>query len=317
MKSLRKLYISISIVGLLLISIIFWRYDFSLLFENYKPILYNEHVKPHLERKIQHVYVVNMKNNPDRYKKISSELNSEGIKFSRFNAIDGYNLKIISKSGEIFTGKDLKSGKAKLKMGEKYKVYCPNVVMNYRYIPKMYYAPLVAGEFGCYCSHLEIMHDVIEKGYNAVLILEDDAEIYKGVAQKIKKLEQYLPDVKKWDIIYTGLSMRKNSYGYFRKFQPVIRNPEIKRITKFPLKIWGTYSFIINYSGATKILSEIESSGIYDPIDLNLYRVMSASKLNAFFADNVNIGHDYIYSDIDIMGRKSGFQHQKQVAYLN
>jgi len=63
--------------------------------------------------------VINLDKSKDRWDKIHNDLDKAGIKHERFPAVEGLKLKIVSESGEIFTGKDLKSGKVKIRVGQK------------------------------------------------------------------------------------------------------------------------------------------------------------------------------------------------------
>ena len=61
-----------------------------------------------------------------------------------------------------------------------------------------------SGVFGCAQSHINIWKDVIEKGYENVLIFEDDVWLEK----EFKKYLEILEPPEKWDVLYLGSSMR-------------------------------------------------------------------------------------------------------------
>ena len=54
------------------------------------------------------------------------------------------------------------------------------------------------GEYGCLLSHFEIWKDMVAKGHEKAVILEDDIQLPPNFESKLKNLK--LPD--KWDIIY-------------------------------------------------------------------------------------------------------------------
>lgn len=70
------------------------------------------------------------------------------------------------------------------------------------------------GVFGCAQSHLEVWRDIVAKGYENVLILEDDVYLDKNFKEYLEVLEP--PTL--WDILYLGtiLPILGNKYeGHF------------------------------------------------------------------------------------------------------
>lgn len=83
------------------------------------------------------------------------------------------------------------------------------------------HATLMPGEVGCLKSHERILQDIISKGYNRVLVLEDDIEFIPNLQQKFSELEMLIPT--KWDMLYLGGS-------HLNKPQPI--NWGIAKISK-------------------------------------------------------------------------------------
>lgn len=54
------------------------------------------------------------------------------------------------------------------------------------------------GEYGCLMSHFSVWQDIVDKGHEMAIILEDDIELAPEFKTKIENLE--LPE--KWDMIY-------------------------------------------------------------------------------------------------------------------
>ena len=90
-------------------------------------------------------FVINLKRRKDRLKKISSHLNSNGLKFVRFEAIDA------EKSSCSLLNKNISQGGP---LGN---------------IPK--------GDLGCFQSHYSLWKHIANKENSPVLILEDDVRI--------------------------------------------------------------------------------------------------------------------------------------------
>jgi len=63
----------------------------------------------------------------------------------------------------------------------------------------------------CTQSHLKIINDAIEKGYQRILVFEDDIHFYEdGITPAITKIENALDEISKisnWDILYLGGSL--------------------------------------------------------------------------------------------------------------
>lgn len=57
-----------------------------------------------------------------------------------------------------------------------------------------------AGALGCLESHLQILKDARLKGYEKILVFEDDFEFVKGFNQKMKTVLKELPA--DWDMLY-------------------------------------------------------------------------------------------------------------------
>ena len=84
------------------------------------------------------------------------------------------------------------------------------------------------GVFGCAQSHINVWKDVVEKGYENVLILEDDGTLEENFKSYIDVLEP--PET--WDILYLGALF------------PILENRSEGHFTR--CKALGTHAYIIN-----------------------------------------------------------------------
>lgn len=109
------------------------------------------------------VYCINLKRRQDRWKKCLVEFKKNNlVGIERYQAIDG-------------------------------KLYDWSTTT---YDPK-----LLKGELGILETHINIITEAVEKGYESVVMLEDDVYFTPEIA----KLEEYLNDVPSdWDMIYLG-----------------------------------------------------------------------------------------------------------------
>jgi GR25 family glycosyltransferase involved in LPS biosynthesis len=155
------------------------------------------------------------------------------------------------------------------------------------------------GEIGCTISHMNIYREMIEKGYNRVLILEDDSKLMFQYEELIPKIIEELPD--KYDIFYWGyrwndseskLSRMKRKYFItpinFLKplFGFTSRNINDRFPKPYKKYVWhagyhcGGHAYGITRFGAEKIL-EINTPIIMMPDQL--FAMCSRNKtLNSF-----------------------------------
>lgn len=69
--------------------------------------------------------------------------------------------------------------------------------------------PLVAGKIGCILSHLSIIQDGYDRGFNAIWIFQDDIEVLGDLTKidtYIQEMNQLDPD---WGLLFTDLDMRQ------------------------------------------------------------------------------------------------------------
>lgn len=253
---------------------------------------------------VEKVYVINLERSKARLEKIGSSLNNQGIKFERFPAVMGIDLKIKDENGTVFFGKDLKSGKVKFKVGEVYKVYCPNITLNYKYNPLLSIDgdPLTAGEFGVYCSHMEIMLDVVKNKYKSVVVFEDDALIPEDFGEKLKKIETSMPNYRKGDIIYLGHAISTNKWLEKQlKLKNILFNDTLQKVTDYKVNFGAVHAMLYGYNGAKKMIDLLEPNA---GIDLDLFKEANNGRIGAYNAKHLNVIQDpESPSEIKDMGR--------------
>jgi GR25 family glycosyltransferase involved in LPS biosynthesis len=108
-----------------------------------------------------------------------------------------------------------------------------------------------SGAFGCAQSHINIWKDVVAKGYENILIFEDDVWLEKD----FKKYLEILEPPEKWDILYLGSSLpilEQKTEGHFTKCRAV-----------------GLFGYIINQTTARK-LAYIDPSDLQYDIDVHM-----------------------------------------------
>lgn len=124
--------------------------------------------------KLDKVYVVNLKQDLDRWKNFKLKAKKQNIKLTRFNAILGKNV-------------DKKSKNYIDRFGLKTK--------------------LKDGQIGCALSHINLWNKIKKSKANTILILEDDSIIPKNFWVNYQKYMAELP--KNWDMVLFGGSRIK------------------------------------------------------------------------------------------------------------
>jgi len=255
---------------------------------------------------VEKIYVINLDKSKDRLEAISKQLKAQNLEFTRFPALVGTDLKIEDENGHAFYGRDLKSKKEEFRIGEKYKIYCPSVTINYEYKPSLATAggePLSAGELGLYCSHFEIMRDTIRNRYKSVVVFEDDAVIPENFAEELKLIEQNMPNYKWFDVIFLGHYVGSTKWIDNKlKVKRILFNGVLDKITDYKeMNIGSTHAMLYSYRSAGRMLDNIKpNSGI----DLDLYREANDGTLKTYKSRMMNVKPGAFVSTLGQMGRQ-------------
>lgn len=156
------------------------------------------------------VFVMNLDRSPERYKKISQQLQENGLTYERFNAIDGYLLEIVDDKGLKFSGRDIKSNPRLLLPNSYYTIRCPSEHVEYYSDFSILPRTLTAGEFGVYCSHREIWYKMVQENIPYALILEDDSVFSANFREQFLNTISTLPSY--WDFVYLYMIYLKKRY---------------------------------------------------------------------------------------------------------
>ncbi len=243
-----------------------------------------------IPNKIDNIYIISLPKAKKRLDKITKSLDENGLKYKIFEAIDGRKLKIKDQFGNTFTGEDLVKNKELLRFGQTYTIFCPKLSITYHYKTLDLDDPMLSGTMGCYCSHLEVMMEIVKNKENMSIVFEDDAFIPVDFAKNINDLKQSLvPD---WDIMYLGFGdgvkeFKIHFMRVIKKFKLILFNTKINKLDK---GITGTVSYATNYAGASKMISLLTNTD--RQIDYLLFKYTSDNKINALFANNVDVHQD-------------------------
>ncbi len=237
-------------------------------------------------RNIDYIYIINLDQRPEKFTHCLNELTPYGIHPYRFSAVNGWELTLdaINDLGVKYEHDMLKDlwGTAYLPNGnfEPYHEILHMVGRNY------FCHCMSRGSIGICLSHLSILQDALNSGYETIWVMEDDIIALQNphsLSDRIDELD-CLVGHNNWDILFTDQNTKnqKGEYvpclGYARKpnFSP--HNPGRfsvqKNVNHIFRKIgarYGAYSMIIRRSGMKKILNFIQTYKIFLPYDMEFY----------------------------------------------
>jgi len=192
-------------------------------------------------------------------------LEREGGVHGRFSAGDGYKIRIEDKgTGAIFTGADLKNGRAILDPNANYVVHCPTI--DWEYVPKEGKL-LGAGSLGCGCSHIELWQKSYDNGVEYIISFEDDVVVSEGFKGKINDLLASLPLDS--DIVFFNLTSGKRKHVFMNNFIDKVRSDTD-----------GTVAMLIRKKAFKRLLVASSKSGL--PIDNVIGILINEREINAY-----------------------------------
>ncbi|MDR1560795.1 MAG: glycosyltransferase family 25 protein [Holosporaceae bacterium] len=249
------------------------------------------------------VYVINLDRSPERMKKIKSLLDTLGIKFTRFPAIDGYNIKIVNlKTNKI---EDNKSFHKVCDKNSDYLISCGLFSFKYTTTPKIRRL-LCCGELGCALSHLSIAKDIVQKGHKLAMILEDDVVCEKDF--KVIFAETLKNTPKDMGILFLDIGLgRSDSSPYFvspgallDSFRQIPGNKYVVRL-KENFGVYGLHAYALTLDGAREILKN--SRIITLPIDNHIISGPAMPNSKKYVARKKMLSLSDEISEIHKMGR--------------
>lgn len=240
----------------------------------------------HSIRNIDFIYVINLDQRPEKFESCVKQLAPYGIRPYRFSAVNGWEL-------PFETINDV---------GVKFQPGMQGAFWGTSYFSEMQGAPKheLIQNYGqtyfCHCmsrgaiaivlSHLSVLQDAYDSGYETIWVMEDDIEILKNphvLSELIDKLDQ-LMSKNGWDVLFTDRDTKnqKGDYvpclGYALRpnFTPPdpLKFQSRKNVSKDFSMIgarYGAYSMIVRRSGMKKILDFIKTHYIFLPYDMDNY----------------------------------------------
>lgn len=240
----------------------------------------------HKIRNVDFIYMINLDKRPERFNDCSQRLNPYGIYPYRFSAVNGWELPI-----EVIDDVGLKYEpwmKTGI-MGTYYYLDSDNNIQHAHEVihveGRTYFGHCVArGPIGIVLSHLSVLQDAYDSGYETIWVMEDDIEVIRDprtIPNLIDKLDM-LVGKDGWDILFTDRDIRKKNGEYNPCYWAAIRpnftpwnvnifaqrHVESSDFQKIGAR-WGAHSMIIRRSGMEKILDFIKVYRIFFPYDMD------------------------------------------------
>lgn len=233
-------------------------------------------------RGVDFVYMINLDARQEKWKDSLKELQPYGILPYRFSAVVGKDLPLSTLDA---VGLKYRRGMRKDVYGEHYS--SEGVSTQKTEIPGRTYFSTNMGQgavIGCALSHISILKDAYDSGFETVWIMEDDVKVIKNphtISNYIDELDS-LVGKKGWDILFTDLDT-KDSNGNYVSCHLAAKRPDIKHSNRAKFKLnktisphlrqvgarYGAYSMVIRRSGLKKLLDFYKKHQIFLPYDLD------------------------------------------------
>ena len=238
----------------------------------------------HQMENIDFIYLINLDQRPEKFASCTKQLSIYGINPFRFSAVNGWELSLeaINDVGVKYHQGMLKDLLATC--------YLPDT--NYLHQHEImsvegrnYFCHCMSrGAIGIVLSHLSILKDAYNAGYNTIWVMEDDIQIIRDphtISSLIEKLDN-LVGKKGWDILFTDKDTKGRNGKYVPCFSYAQRpNFTPKNPTRFATRIkisddfikigarYGAYSMIVRRSGIKKLLNFFYKHSIFLPYDMD------------------------------------------------
>ena len=265
---------------------------FCLLFCSSLSAKLEDHFKPalnksdlHKMKNIDFIYMINLDARPEKYQSCLDQLLPYGIQPYRFSAVNGWELTLDAIND----------------LALKYEPWMDGRMWGTSYLPENNGEPshepihVIGKKYFCHCmsrgaigivlSHLSILQDAWNSGYQTIWVMEDDIQLIQDphlLSKFIKKLDEEV-GASKWDILFTDRDTKNQAgeyvpcLGYAPRpnFAPknTARFSERKNVGPF-IKTgarYGAYSMIVRRSGMKKILDFFKKYQIFLPYDMDFY----------------------------------------------
>lgn len=235
-------------------------------------------------KNIDFIYMINLDQRPEKFERCLQELKPYHIIPYQFSAVNGWELTVENLND----------------LGVKYEIGMDSHLLGTSYLPENNFAPtheimhvegrtyfcheMRRGPIGIVLSHLSVLQDAYEAGYNTIWVMEDDIRVIRNphlMSDYIEKLDSLVGD---WDVLFTdrdtinkkGVTVPCLCIAQRPNFTPADSTVFAMRTEISPdfRKIgarYGAYSMIVRRSGMKKILDFFKKYQIFLPYDMDFF----------------------------------------------
>lgn len=235
---------------------------------------------------IDFIYMINLDQRPEKFSQSVQQLIPFGIYPYRFSAVNGWeglSLEDINdvgvKYGPWMTGNHMATYYHR---NEKHELEaCHETIQEFG---RTYFGHCMSrGAIGIVLSHLSILKDAYDSGYETIWVMEDDIQVIQDpriLPSIIDKLDQCVGR-ENWDILFTDPDTKNRAGEYIPctafawrpNFSPkdpgkFTRRQNVHNDFKQVGSRYGAYSMIVRRSGMKKLLDFFSRYQIFLPFDL-------------------------------------------------
>ncbi|XP_049818713.1 glycosyltransferase 25 family member [Aethina tumida] len=165
------------------------------------------------------IFMINLKRRPERRRRMLNVFDELGINATILDAVDGKSLDD----------------------DELQKItFLPN------YADPYHKRPMTKGEIGCFLSHFHIWKEIIDKGYETTLVLEDDIRFEPFFRARVKSVMEELAKIPDWDLVYFGRKRLQEAD------EPWVEGSNL--LVHAGYSYW-TLGYVLSQKGAQKLLN--------------------------------------------------------------
>lgn len=239
----------------------------------------------HSMRNIDFIYLINLDQRPEKLAKSQNQLHPYGIYPYRFSAVNGWELGIETIND---IGLKMQPGMQGGIWGSSYVMQNGELFFEHELMhvsEKTYFVHCMGrGTIGIALSHLSVLKDAYDSGYETIWVMEDDIDVLRDprvIPDLIDRLDALVGEAE-WDMLFTDIDYRNGEGNYVPctgyaprpNFTPSDPNKFAKRewinadFTQVGAR-FGAHSMIVRRSGMKKMLDFIRQYAIFLPYDMD------------------------------------------------
>ncbi len=242
----------------------------------------------HTIRNVDFIYMINLDTRPEKFALASRFLEVYGVTPYRFPAVDGWQL---SKEAVQDVGLQWQPGMTSL-LATRYPTEIDEMLQSHELTTepgRTYFVHCMAlGTIGCALSHISVLQDAWDAGYETIWVMEDDIEVLgdpHALSSLIDELD-VLVGRDGWDVLFTDVDYRCG-VGRYELAHGAAKRPDMDcspaerfsekyaqtvRVSDRLRRIgarFGATSRVVRRSGIGKLLEFFKAHHIYLPFDLD------------------------------------------------